>query len=153
MGSASFSFGDGEWFPLFGPKIDDESPVERAQRLAHLREAKQRQAERFRCEDCGELGAMEPPNDRYHVEHCPARKRTCTECGARYPTTLPEGCPLCGTPVYIRTLDSTCAACDALRLREGRSHQIGQPCDICAGRGDIAAQGSRSLGHSTGGNQ
>lgn len=75
MGSASFRFeGDNEWFPLHGPKIDDESPVERAQREAHLREAKRRQAERFACKDCGELGAMAPPDDRTHPLVCPARK-------------------------------------------------------------------------------
>jgi hypothetical protein len=77
MGSASFRFeGDNEWFPLAGPRIDDEDPVERAQRLQHLREAKQRLAERMKCPDCGQLGALIPPWDRIHVETCPGRKGT-----------------------------------------------------------------------------
>jgi hypothetical protein len=75
MGSASFRFeGDSEWFPMSGPRIDDESPVERAQREQHIREAKRRLAERMRCPVCGELGAMIPPNDRLHVEICSGRK-------------------------------------------------------------------------------
>lgn len=68
---------DGEWFPLFEPEElgtpEDESSSEEAQRIAHLREAKRREAERFRCPDCGELGAMLPPGDRWHPDRCPAR--------------------------------------------------------------------------------
>jgi len=59
---------DGEWFPF---DAEDESPVERAQREAHLREARERQARKFACPACGELGAMRPGNDRYHPEVCP----------------------------------------------------------------------------------
>jgi predicted RNA-binding Zn-ribbon protein involved in translation (DUF1610 family) len=62
---------DGEWFPIFG--VEDESPIEEAQRIAHLREARERQARKFACPDCGELGAMRPGNDRYHPEVCPKR--------------------------------------------------------------------------------
>lgn len=107
MGSASFSFGDGEWFPLAGPRIDDESPVEQAQRLAHLREATRRNAERFRCPDCGMPGAMEPPSDRYHPDRCPARKPAprCPECGAEFRHQVPTSCPLCGTDIYVMRRD------------------------------------------------
>ena len=72
MGSLSFEF-DGEWFPVAGDAVDGESPMERDQRVAHLREARAREAWKFRCPDCGTLGAMLPPNDRYHVETCPKR--------------------------------------------------------------------------------
>lgn len=99
MGSASFSFGDGEWFPLFGPKIDDESPVERAQRLAHLREAKARNAERFRCPRCG------TPDAKWAHETYPEICKPipkCSGCGAEFRYQVPESCPLCGTPVYIK---------------------------------------------------
>jgi len=72
MGSLSFEF-DGQWFPIAGDAVDGESPVERAQREAHLREAKERQARKFACPACGELGAMRPGNDRHHVETCPKR--------------------------------------------------------------------------------
>jgi hypothetical protein len=72
MGSLSFEF-DGEWFPIAGDAVDGESPVERAQREAHLREAKARDALKFRCQACGELGAMRPGKDRYHVAVCPKR--------------------------------------------------------------------------------
>jgi hypothetical protein len=65
---------DGDWFPTFASAElgeNDESPIEEAQRIAHLREAKARDAFKFRCPACGELGAMRPGNDRYHVEVCP----------------------------------------------------------------------------------
>jgi hypothetical protein len=61
---------DGQWFPF---TVEDESPIVAAQREAHLREAKDREAIKFRCKACGELGAMRPGNDRYHVEKCPGR--------------------------------------------------------------------------------
>lgn len=73
MGSLSVSFGDGEWHRIAGPIVDGESSMEEAQRIAHLREAARRQAWKFRCPDCGELGAMAPPNDRYHPDVCPKR--------------------------------------------------------------------------------
>lgn len=65
---------DGEWFPLFG--VEGESPIEEAQRLAHLREARDREARKFACPDCGELNAMAPPNDRTHPARCPARRHS-----------------------------------------------------------------------------
>lgn len=61
----------GEWFPIWP---EDEGSLEEAQRIAHLREAKRREAERFRCPACGEMGAMLPPGDRWHPDRCPARK-------------------------------------------------------------------------------
>jgi hypothetical protein len=72
MGSVTVNF-DGEWIPVAGPVVDGESPVEAAQRKAHLREARRREAERFQCPDCGELGAMLPPGDRWHPDRCPAK--------------------------------------------------------------------------------
>jgi predicted RNA-binding Zn-ribbon protein involved in translation (DUF1610 family) len=61
---------DGEWFPIWP---EDENPILAAQQAAHLREAKERQARKFACPDCGELGAMRPGNDRYHPDVCPKR--------------------------------------------------------------------------------
>lgn len=58
---------DGQWFPF---TVEDESPIMAAQRVAHLREAKAREARKFTCPKCGELGAMRPGNDRIHVEVC-----------------------------------------------------------------------------------
>jgi hypothetical protein len=55
---------DGEWFPIFG--VEDESPIEEAQRIAHLREAKEREAEKFRCPTCQVPGALARGGDRYH---------------------------------------------------------------------------------------
>lgn len=71
MGSLSMSFGDGEWHHVAGPIVDGESPIEEAQRIAHLAEAETRAALKFACPKCGELGAMRPGNDRFHVEKCP----------------------------------------------------------------------------------
>lgn len=62
----------GQWFPLFEP--EDEHPLLKAQRIAHLRAAKEREAVTFRCPDCGELGAMKPPGDRWHPDRCPAKQ-------------------------------------------------------------------------------
>jgi hypothetical protein len=61
---------DGQWFPIFA---EDEGTLAAAQREAHLREAKAREAWKFRCPVCGELGALRPGNDRYHPEVCPGR--------------------------------------------------------------------------------
>jgi len=65
MGSLSFEV-DGEWFPVAGDAVDGESPMERDQREAHLREAREREAERFRCPTCGLAGALARGGDRYH---------------------------------------------------------------------------------------
>lgn len=54
---------DGEWFPLWP---EDESPMQEAQRIAHLREAKEREAEKFRCPACRMPGALARGGDRYH---------------------------------------------------------------------------------------
>ena len=65
MGSVTVNF-DGEWIPVAGPVVDGESPVEAAQRIAHLREAKAREAERFRCPTCGLAGARLNGGDKFH---------------------------------------------------------------------------------------
>lgn len=54
----------GEWLRFEGP--EGESPIEEAQRIAHLREAKAREAEQFRCPMCGLPGALKDGGDRYH---------------------------------------------------------------------------------------
>jgi hypothetical protein len=61
---------DGEWFPIFTPTElgtpGDESTTEKAQRIAHLREARAREAERFRCPTCGLPGARLNGGDKFH---------------------------------------------------------------------------------------
>jgi hypothetical protein len=53
---------DGEWFPF---TVEDESPIVAAQREAHLREAREREANRA-CETCGRRGGLAKGGDRYH---------------------------------------------------------------------------------------
>jgi hypothetical protein len=52
---------------------EGETLDEARARIAALKDSRRRQAERFRCPDCGEPGAMTPPNDRFHIEDCPGR--------------------------------------------------------------------------------
>lgn len=54
---------DGQWFPIWP---EDENPILAAQQAAHLREAKAREAERFRCPTCDKPGALARGGDRYH---------------------------------------------------------------------------------------
>lgn len=51
--------------PDDGP-AEGETQEEHEARIARLRAAEARQAERFACPRCGELNALGPPNDRFH---------------------------------------------------------------------------------------
>lgn len=57
---------DGWRHPLDSDSIEYESPVLRAARIAHLRESRRLEDERFRCEVCGKPGALLDGGDRYH---------------------------------------------------------------------------------------
>lgn len=54
----------GEWFPMFEP--EGEHPLLKAQRIAHLRAAKEREDAEFRCPTCGLAGALKDGGDRFH---------------------------------------------------------------------------------------